>query len=254
VVDWSRIVWDMAVPLAFFFAAGGMVSLAERNLPLRRVDRHAEFDMDVIGFAVTYVSGGLFLSLFGEIAAWIGRDPIGAGSLPRIVTIPAFFLLTDFLRFVAHWAMHSPTLWAVHRFHHSVSELYWFSGNRDTAVHTALLILPSAVFAWLLDLPPAVAMFNLLLQILWNHIMHANVALPAALSRRIEVVLVTPRLHELHHSLLPALRDRNFGSVFSFWDRVFGTFAAPDAVDRRLLAFGLEPGDRTSAVRMIAGV
>src|SRR5262245_11329550 len=254
VLDWSRIVWDMVLPLGFFFAAGALFALGERWRPLRRVDPRPGRDLDILGFAVTYGSGGLFLALFTEVAGRIGPDPLGLGALPAVVGIPLFFLVTDFLRYWAHWAMHAERLWAVHRFHHSVRELYWFSGNRDTAVHTALLIVPSAIFAWLMAMPPAVALFNLLLQILWNHVMHCNIALPARLSRAIETVLVTPRLHELHHSLLPALRDRNFGSVFSIWDRLFGTFVAPDSVDRERLAFGLEPQDHTPPLRMVLGL
>lgn len=249
-----RIVWDMVIPLGFFFAAGALFAVGERWRPLRSVDKQPGRQLDIIGFAVTYGSGGIFLALFAELANGIGADPLGLSGLPRIVAIPLFFLVTDLLRYWAHWAMHSPRLWPVHRFHHSVAELYWFSGNRDTALHTALLIVPSAVFAWLMDMPAIVAQFNLLLQILWNHVMHCNIALPAALSRMAETVVVTPRLHELHHSLLPALRDRNFGSVFSFWDRLFGTYVAPDGVDRSRLGFGLEPQDQTPPLRMVLGV
>ncbi|MBL8834625.1 MAG: sterol desaturase family protein [Alphaproteobacteria bacterium] len=253
-IDGWRILWDMAVPLAFFFAAGALFAAGERWRPLRSVDKRSGRQLDIIGFAVTYGSGGLFLAVFTEFANSIGPDPLGLATLPWIISIPLFFLVTDLLRYWAHWAMHSQRLWAIHRFHHSVAELYWFSGNRDTAAHTALLIVPSAVFAWLMDMPAVVAQFNLLLQILWNHVMHCNIALPAALSRAIETVVVTPRLHELHHSLLPALRDRNFGSVFSFWDRLFGTYVPPDSVDRSGLGFGLEPQDRTPPLRMVLGL
>lgn len=253
-IDWLRIFWDLAVPLGFFFAAGGLFALGERWRPLRRVDPQPGRRMDIIGFAVTYGSGGMFMALFTEVATAIGPDPLGLGALPLAVSLPLFFLVTDLLRYWAHRAMHSGRLWAVHRFHHSVAELYWFSGNRDTAAHTALLIVPSAIFAWLMHMPPAVALFNLLLQILWNHVMHCNIRLPVPLSRALEALLVTPRLHELHHCLLPALRDRNLGSVFSFWDRLFGTFVAPDSVDRRTLAFGLEPHDRTPPARMVLGI
>jgi sterol desaturase/sphingolipid hydroxylase (fatty acid hydroxylase superfamily) len=252
-IDAARIFWDMVLPLGFFFAAGALFAVGERWRPLRTVDPRPGRGMDILGFAVTYASGGIFLTLFGQFAAAIGRDPLSIGALPMVVSVPAFFLVTDLLRYWAHRAMHDRRLWPVHRFHHSTAALYWFSGNRDTAVHTALLIVPSAIFAWLMDMPPVVAQANLLLQILWNHVMHCNVAVPVGLSRALETVLVTPRLHELHHCLLPALRDRNFGSVLSIWDRMFGSFTAPDGVDRAGLAFGLDAQDGARPLRMVVG-
>ena len=45
-------------------------------------------------------------------------------------------------------------------------------------------------------------------------------------------VLVTPRFHLYHHSIDPAHHDRNFGIVFSFWDRLFGTYRAPRVGER----------------------
>jgi sterol desaturase/sphingolipid hydroxylase (fatty acid hydroxylase superfamily) len=51
---------------------------------------------------------------------------------------------------------------------------------------------------------------------------HANVAFPRAIEA-LRVVFVTPAVHRQHHSPVPPLIDRNFGQMFSFWDRMFGT-------------------------------
>ena len=55
---------------------------------------------------------------------------------------------------------------------------------------------------------------------------HANVAFPRAIEA-LRVVFVTPAVHRQHHSPVPPLIDRNFGQMFSFWDRLFRTYAEP---------------------------
>jgi sterol desaturase/sphingolipid hydroxylase (fatty acid hydroxylase superfamily) len=53
---------------------------------------------------------------------------------------------------------------------------------------------------------------------------HAAVRLPPRLSAGLETLIVTPRLHLVHHSRDAADHDRNFGDTFVLWDRLFGTF------------------------------
>ena len=55
---------------------------------------------------------------------------------------------------------------------------------------------------------------------------HANVAFPRAIEA-LRFALVTPAVHRQHHSPVPPLIDRNFGQMFSFWDRLFRTYAEP---------------------------
>lgn len=52
---------------------------------------------------------------------------------------------------------------------------------------------------------------------------HANIGLPAGLDRALRVVIVTPALHKVHHSVVRAECDSNFSSLFSWWDRLFRT-------------------------------
>jgi exosortase len=56
---------------------------------------------------------------------------------------------------------------------------------------------------------------------------HANLRVPAAADRAIALVLVTPRVHAVHHSNVRAETDSNFGSVLTVWDRLFGTYVEP---------------------------
>ena len=53
---------------------------------------------------------------------------------------------------------------------------------------------------------------------------HANIALPLWLEKSLALVLVTPNMHKFHHHFKRPWTDSNFGNIFSFWDRIFGTY------------------------------
>src|SRR5262245_17417461 len=59
---------------------------------------------------------------------------------------------------------------------------------------------------------------------------HSNVAMPPSLDRLLRLLVVTPDMHRVHHSILRRETDSNFGFNLPWWDRLFGTYrAAPEA-------------------------
>jgi sterol desaturase/sphingolipid hydroxylase (fatty acid hydroxylase superfamily) len=69
---------------------------------------------------------------------------------------------------------------------------------------------------------------------------HANVRLPESLDRIVRWALVTPNMHSLHHSSHQPETDSNYGSVFTIWDRLFGTYRAEPAWGYEKLQIGLK--------------
>jgi sterol desaturase/sphingolipid hydroxylase (fatty acid hydroxylase superfamily) len=61
-------------------------------------------------------------------------------------------------------------------------------------------------------------------QIVMSLLTHANIRLPQSAERAARIVVMTPALHRFHHSAERSECDRNYGDVFSVWDRLFGTF------------------------------
>ena len=68
---------------------------------------------------------------------------------------------------------------------------------------------------------------------------HANLRLPHWLDRPLRSVVVTPDMHRVHHSMLPAETNRNFGFNFSFWDRLFRTYHAQPSKGHEAMDIGL---------------
>ncbi len=57
-----------------------------------------------------------------------------------------------------------------------------------------------------------------------NFFTHSNLGLPGRVDRLLKLALVTPSVHHLHHALEERAANHNFGVIFTFWDRLFGTF------------------------------
>ena len=144
----------------------------------------------------------------------------------------------------------------MHRLHHSLERMTWLSGFRTSLAHGLLLtFFPQFVLPFmLLGLSRAEAGIVFSLQILAQVWAHANIA-----DERRETLglLISPAYHRVHHSLDPAARNRNFASVFVFWDKLFGTYADP-AKFQGHYRLGLDDwpdrGNLTQAARLLIGV
>jgi sterol desaturase/sphingolipid hydroxylase (fatty acid hydroxylase superfamily) len=155
-----------------------------------------------------------------------------------VVSVVALDLVVYWQHVVFH---HVPWLWRVHRMHHADVEMDVTTGLRfhPFEILLSLAIKIAAVLA--LGAPAAaVVVFEVLLNgtSMFNH---SNVALPPRLDRFARWFVVTPQMHEIHHSVERPETDSNFGFNLPWWDRLFGTYrekaAAGDNVVIGLPAF-----------------
>lgn len=139
-------------------------------------------------------------------------------------------LVLDFAIWLQHLITHKvPLLWRLHRVHHADRDMDVTTAVRFHPVEIALSMLLKIGLVYLLG-PSALAvvLFEMLLNgtALFNH---ANLRLPPAADAVLRLLLVTPDMHRVHHSVRRAEHDSNFGFALSVWDRIFGTYKAhPD--------------------------
>jgi sterol desaturase/sphingolipid hydroxylase (fatty acid hydroxylase superfamily) len=188
---------------------------------------------------MTICLGSVTIAALAVASSRFASPLAGIESQPTWLRIAAFVLAADAARYAVHRLMHRPGWWRVHRFHHSIEFVNWFTGLRASPVHIVLFSAPLPLLAWLLQVDPVAQAMNLTVMTLSNHLMHTNTRIPEGLQRRVEWVLVTPRYHRPHHSTDPSCRDTNFAAMFSFWDRLFGTYFDPDRMRSTSLRFGL---------------
>jgi sterol desaturase/sphingolipid hydroxylase (fatty acid hydroxylase superfamily) len=170
--------------------------------------------------------------------------------LPILIRITLYLVIADLGYYWAHRLMHTKTLWRTHKWHHFPSYMYWLAGGRATIPHQFLIQTPYILATPILEPAPwwiytLVWIYTFII----NDWTHLNVSWGA---RWLEWFIVTPRFHHIHHSSNPDHYNFNMGNVFTFWDRIFGTYLDPDTVDKNEIVFGID--DRPNALRLIAGI
>jgi sterol desaturase/sphingolipid hydroxylase (fatty acid hydroxylase superfamily) len=146
---------------------------------------------------------------------------------------------------------HVPVLWRLHRMHHADLDIDVTTGVRfhPLEILLSLAIKMAAVVA--LGVPAlAVLIFEVLLNAtsMFNH---SNVALPPWLEPLARWLVVTPQMHQVHHSIERAETDSNFGFNLPWWDRLFGTYRAKPAAGEQAMTIGLPIFREAAELRIV---
>lgn len=135
------------------------------------------------------------------------------------------FLILDFTIWAQHVATHKiPLLWRVHRVHHTDLDLDASSAVRFHPLEILLSVAVKSTVVLMIGAPPAlVVVFEAIVNgsALFNH---ANVNLPGWLDRILRLLIVTPDMHRIHHSVINRETDSNYGFALSIWDRLFRVY------------------------------
>jgi sterol desaturase/sphingolipid hydroxylase (fatty acid hydroxylase superfamily) len=129
--------------------------------------------------------------------------------------------------YILHRAEHKyRPLWAFHRIHHCDERMDASTAFRHHPAEDVITVLTIAPLAFLLTPSLSVLLAWFLVGVLIDLFNHSRLRLPDPLSTALEWIVITPRLHRVHHSPLANQTDSNFGGTFTFWDRIFGTYCS----------------------------
>jgi sterol desaturase/sphingolipid hydroxylase (fatty acid hydroxylase superfamily) len=202
----------------------------------RRVARN--LGLAGVGAAVLSV---LQAPLLVPAAQWARHEHLGLLNrvgLPRAAEIAAAVLLLDYTLWHWHWLTHRvPFLWRFHLVHHVDLDLDASTALRFHFGELALSVPYRLAQVVVIGADPfAVALWQLLLlaSILFHH---SNLRLPAGLERVLVRVVVTPRMHGIHHSDYENETNSNWSSLLSAWDYLHGTLVL--SVPQRAIAVGV---------------
>jgi len=163
---------------------------------------------------------------------WLGLGPLTGFFLT--------LLILDLVLYGQHVLFHHvPFLWRLHRVHHTDVNLDTTSGVRFHPVEIALSLLLKLLAVGLIGAPAAgIIFFEILLNgsALFNH---SNIKLPKSLDRVLRVLIVTPDMHRVHHSTIPAETNSNFGFNLPWWDWLFQTYKAQPRAGHLKMSIGL---------------
>ena len=190
---------------------------------------------------INVIFGLLTVGLF----IWMKSNGWGLLNLvewPKWVELLLAVMALDLIsQYFAHLTVHRvKPLWRVHLVHHSDTHVDATTGTRlhplDFITRESFAVL--AVF--ILGAPLAFYLFYRILTIAFTYFNHSNIRLPLAVDKAISWVIISPNTHKFHHHFEEPWTDRNFGNIFSIWDRIFGTFEYGDV---EKIVYGLDVTD-----------
>ena len=160
--------------------------------------------------------------------------------LPAWAAILIGVIALDLVIYSQHVVFHHvPVLWRLHRMHHADIDIDVTTGVRFHPLEILLSLAIKLAAVAALGVPAlAVLIFEVLLNAtsMFNH---SNVALPPWLEPLARWIVVTPQMHQVHHSIERAETDSNFGFNLPWWDRLFGTYRAKPAAGEGRMTIGL---------------
>ncbi|MSR12961.1 MAG: sterol desaturase family protein [Gammaproteobacteria bacterium] len=163
-------------------------------------------------------------------------------SLPNaehpLIKYGLMFIFLDFLDYVYHVTMHNvKAFWRFHLVHHSDQAVDVSTTVREhpgeSFIRNCFLIL----WVFLTGASLEILLLRQLAQTTANLSSHSSIRLPPLAARVVGWLFITPNLHHVHHHFQLPATNRNYGDVFSLWDRLFGTFANLTLADTQ---FGLQ--------------
>lgn len=248
---------ELALRLAAFVGVFAALAAWEARAPARRLALprwsrwRANLGLALVNTLVVRLAvpgSAVMFAAFAEVEGWGLFNRL---ILPGGVVLIAGIVLLDLIVYLQHVLFHSvPALMRLHAVHHADADFDLTTGIRfhPLEIGISLLIKLAAIAA--LGIPAlAVLVFEVLLNAsaMFNH---ANASLPARLEPWVRRLLVTPDMHRIHHSVLEAERNSNYGFCLSWWDRLLGTYTpAP----RGELEIGLTQWREPSAIATLHG-
>ena len=166
-------------------------------------------------------------------------------NLPRWLGIILALLFLDFMLYVWHLLNHTvPFLWRFHRVHHSDLNMDVSTAAR---FHCGEILISGVIKIGLIFFSGAglvgIFLFEVIL-VLAAQFQHSSLAVPPRLEQALWKFLAPPAMHRIHHSVKIQERNRNYGTILSLWDRIFGTLRTDVDQDGIIIGLGAyrDPG------------
>ncbi len=187
----------------------------------------------------------LFPFTTAAVAIWAAENKLGLFNVIQIDTEAATvvsIILLDLIIYGQHRLFHKiPILWRLHQVHHADRDIDVSTGLRFHPVEILISMVIKFASVILLGAPvAAVVLFEVILNgmAMFNH---GNIRLPEQLDKLLRLMVVTPDMHRVHHSILIHETNSNYGFNISLWDRLFGSYHAQPDLGHQRMTIGLKP-------------
>jgi sterol desaturase/sphingolipid hydroxylase (fatty acid hydroxylase superfamily) len=222
--------------------------LLESGIPLFKFKykklKHAilNLSLTLMTLVINLIGAGLIL----KVSVFNSTNYSGIINIKESTLFPLglqIFLAVILLDFIGAWLIHflehrTKWMWKFHIIHHTDQTVDVTTGLRHHPIEaifrltfTIIAILISGASIGMVMLYQTISAFS-------AHFSHANFKTTENLDKLLSWILVTPRFHRIHHHFILPHTDRNFGNIFSIWDRIFKTNT--NVGEHEDLKFGLD--------------
>jgi len=223
--------------LTFFFLLENAAPLFKENY-----NKWRHSGMNVF-FTITTVVVNFFMAFILVYSSdWVVANGFGLLqwiSMPTIATMIVGLLLMDFFSaWLVHFTEHKITwMWQFHTVHHTDQHVDTTTANRHHPGESVIRFLFTTAAVILFGAPMWLVFLYQSMSAALSQFNHSNLNFPVWLDNILVWVICTPNMHRVHHHYRQPYSDSNFGNIFSFWDRIFGTYMK---ADNRKLVYGLD--------------
>jgi len=232
--------------LGFFLGIFALVAISEWLVPRRVLTTSKAFRW-ANNLALTFMNPLVLHLFFPVLAMGMAVKALERGwgllnnhDVHYWLAVAVGIVVLDFIIYLQHVMFHAvPLLWRLHMVHHADLDFDLTTGLRfhpiEILVSMGIKLAAVAVLG-----PPvtAVLIFEVLLNAtaMFNH---GNIRLPRPIDRMLRLLVVTPDMHRVHHSVFPQETNSNFGFTLPWWDRLFGTYRSQPTKGHEKMAIGL---------------
>lgn len=231
--------------LVAFLLIFATMAIAQALAPRRRL--RLGYRRWPANLGILTLDGFLVRLLFpaGTAGACLWAEANGIGllnqtDLSAAAEVAIAIILLDLVIYWQHVLFHAvPLLWRLHSVHHADNDIDVTTGLRFHPIEIVLSMLIKLSFVIALGAPAeAVLLFEIILNgmAMFNH---ANLRLPAWLDSVLRLLVITPDVHRIHHSVLRHETDSNYGFNLSIWDRIFGSWREQPEAGHDAMTIGL---------------
>ena len=140
--------------------------------------------------------------------------------------------------YLAHLVEHKvKPLWMVHLVHHTDHNVDTTTANRHHPLESLIRYFFTLIGVFVVGAPIGVIMLYQSLSVILSQFNHANIKLPKKVDKALSWVLISPDMHKVHHHYMLPYTDSNYGNIFSWWDRLFGTYKY---LEREAIVYGVD--------------
>ena len=226
--------------------AGGITFfwLLETAVPLFKFNykkwRHA--GTNIFFTLTTIVVNFAFASLLLFAGNWCVQQHFGLLQwipMPLWLQLITGLMLLDLVgAYSIHLIQHKVKwMWKFHMVHHADTHVDTTTANRHHPGESVFRAVFAIVAVFVAGSPVWLVMLYQSLSAVLSQFNHANIKMPAGLDAALRTVIVTPNMHRVHHHYKRPETDSNYGNIFSWWDKLFGTYSITEPTK---LHYGLD--------------